>query len=217
MATRNVTTSLPQFSQAEAGVLELYDKVQQLQLQLAALRAREHHTQEVKAPADGQARLLEAKASLSLRDSVVESVVIVQPILKAVHHATHASPIERDLLSHIEQRDHTAKRIADHYSALHAANESLAKVEVECLQTKHYNVELASQTLRLAAESIGQEPASVENEQLRYELDLLETQLKARRQKWRVMKGTASAIVAGSGVDWARDGRLRELVLDTDD
>jgi hypothetical protein len=42
-----------------------------------------------------QTQLLEAKATLALRNSVVENVVAVQPTLKAVHRATHASPVER--------------------------------------------------------------------------------------------------------------------------
>lgn len=123
MAAINATTSVPELSQAEAGVLELYDKVQQLQLQLAVLRAQERYTQGVyetyqhdrdgaclahalwltslfkgKGSPDGRTRLLEANASLSLRDRVIESVVAVQPTLKAVHHATHASPVERWVL-----------------------------------------------------------------------------------------------------------------------
>lgn len=43
----------------------------------------------------GQAQLLEARATLDLRNSVVENVVAVQPILNAVHRATQASPAER--------------------------------------------------------------------------------------------------------------------------
>lgn len=42
----------------------------------------------------------------------------------------------------------------------------------------------------------------------------LEAEVRARRQRWRVLKGTASAIVAGSGVDWARDTDLMNIVLD---
>jgi hypothetical protein len=45
--------------------------------------------------AKDQTQLLEAKATLALRNSVVENVVAVQPTLKAVHRATHASPVER--------------------------------------------------------------------------------------------------------------------------
>lgn len=42
----------------------------------------------------------------------------------------------------------------------------------------------------------------------------LEGRLAASEQKWRVIKGTASAVVAGSGVDWARNPELRDVVLD---
>jgi hypothetical protein len=42
-----------------------------------------------------QAKLLEAKATLDLRDGVVQNVLAVQPTLNAVHHATHASPVDR--------------------------------------------------------------------------------------------------------------------------
>lgn len=45
--------------------------------------------------ARGQMQLLDAKATLSLRNSVVESAVAAQPTLNAVHRATHASPVER--------------------------------------------------------------------------------------------------------------------------
>lgn len=60
-----------------------------IQLESGASRAAEHDLAGV------QTRLLEAKATLALRNSVVESVVAVQPTLNAVHDAIHASPVER--------------------------------------------------------------------------------------------------------------------------
>ena len=48
---------------------------------------------------------------------------------------------------------------------------------------------------------------------LRAELDRLDGEVRAGRRRWRGLKGTASAGVAGSGVDWAVDPELRELVL----
>lgn len=33
------------------------------------------------------------------------------------------------------------------------------------------------------------------------------------RQRWRIMKSVIAAVIAGSGVDWARDDSLRDLVL----
>lgn len=40
-------------------------------------------------------RFLESKASYTLRNDVVDSVMMVNPIIKAVHRGTDASPIER--------------------------------------------------------------------------------------------------------------------------
>ncbi len=34
------------------------------------------------------------------------------------------------------------------------------------------------------------------------------------RQRWRILKSVVAAVIAGSGVDWARDDALRDLVLD---
>ena len=44
---------------------------------------------------DAQKALLDAKARHLLRNSIVESVLIANPILKAVHAGLNASPIER--------------------------------------------------------------------------------------------------------------------------
>jgi len=34
------------------------------------------------------------------------------------------------------------------------------------------------------------------------------------KKRWRIMKSVVAAIIAGSGVDWARNNDLRNLVLD---
>lgn len=39
--------------------------------------------------------ILDARAKLKLRDDAVEAVVVANPILKAVHNGTDASPVER--------------------------------------------------------------------------------------------------------------------------
>lgn len=50
---------------------------------------------------EAQERLLEARASWMLRNDVVESVMMVNPIIKAVHRGTDASPIERYVKSQL--------------------------------------------------------------------------------------------------------------------
>lgn len=44
---------------------------------------------------DAQDELLHARASYSLTNSAIENVLVVNPILRAVHSATEASPVER--------------------------------------------------------------------------------------------------------------------------
>ncbi|KAK4224591.1 centromere protein H (CENP-H)-domain-containing protein [Podospora fimiseda] len=217
MANDKSISSLPVFSGAEESILELYDTVRELQLQLSLLKARQQHTRDEATPVESQKHLLDAKVTLSMRNNVVEGVLTATPTLKAVHHATHASPVERDLLPYIEQRDKISNSIARMNSDLQGTRESLASVEIERLRASMQNVDLASETLRLANATRGSNPTDVGDEQLKRNLDSLENQVKTSRQRWRVMKGTASAIVAGSGIDWIRDERLRALVLDTTD
>lgn len=47
---------------------------------------------------NAQNGLLEARAKYRLRNDAIESVMVANPILKAVHSGTQASPIERHVL-----------------------------------------------------------------------------------------------------------------------
>ena len=49
------------------------------------------------------------------------------------------------------------------------------------------------------------------------QLEKLRNDAARARQRWRIMKSVVAAVVAGSGVDWARDDTLRGLVLDEED
>lgn len=51
----------------------------------------------------------------------------------------------------------------------------------------------------------------------RARLEELGAAMRASRQRWRILKGTASATVVGSGMDWARDAQLLEMVMDEGD
>lgn len=78
------------------------------------------------------------------------------------------------------------------------------------------NVELAKKMLALAKEVKTHKTENIDDPKLRQKLDDLEAEMKSSRQKWRIMKGTASATIAGSGVDWARDPKLVKIVLDNE-
>lgn len=127
---------------------------------------------------------------------------------------TICSLLQRDLLPIIQERDRAAAKAANIYSELQTARGRLATLEVECLKASHRNTELAADVLQLARENCEQSFESIQSGHIGSGVADLESQVKASRRRWRIIKGVTSAIVAGSGVDWVRVQRLRELVLD---
>lgn len=89
---------------------------------------------------------------------------------------------------------------------------------MEAILSSQRNVELAAEVLSLADQANRDKDslAQLEDPELKEEMARLEREVKASRQRWKVMKGTASAVVVGSGVDWVRDDELRGMVLDPD-
>lgn len=92
--------------------------------------------------------------------------------------------------------------------------DKLTETEAESARLSRRNVELASELLGLAQETDRGKSEPMNDPATKLELERVEQEARTSRQRWRVMKGTASAIVAGSGVDWARDHALRDIVLD---
>jgi hypothetical protein len=185
-----------------------------------------------------QTQLLDAKATFSLRNAVIENVVIVEPTLRAVHNATHASPVERyasmpphgqtsrswraadpmstrDLLPHIQRRELANVEEAKHHRAAQAATKSLDELELEGCRVGHRNGALAAELLQLAENNRSPVTEASFGKKFAGEITTLEQEIKMSRKKWKLMKGTASGIVGGSGIDWVRDERLRGIVLDS--
>lgn len=87
-------------------------------------------------------------------------------------------------------------------------------MQLENIIINRENAELATRMVALAAEANTHRKEDIEDPRLRQQLDDLEVEMKLSKQKWRIMKATASATIVGSGVDWARDPKLLEIVLD---
>ena len=112
-------TDAVHLSDQEQEILALYDRLAEMELHAALLRAHQtvvkgellwawdlimsnaedpsdtSHTPSSTDLQAAQRELLEAKASYSLRNNVIENVMITDPILKAVHSGTNASVAER--------------------------------------------------------------------------------------------------------------------------
>ncbi|KAG5924936.1 hypothetical protein E4U42_004507 [Claviceps africana] len=208
-------------SEDEKRVLELYDRLQQLRLEIAIMNAQSVHRPVLsndasKVSEQTQRDVLDARANFRLQNDVVESVMTANPILKAVHNGTNATPAERDLLPYIERRDQSAISVAKHATDIGFVRNDLTEVQSDTARVVRKNVALTSTLLELAEEVKQKQATRLDDEETQSEIRKLEAAMKAGRQRWRVMKGLASGIVAGSGVDWARDAKLREVVLDLD-
>ncbi|KAJ4418552.1 hypothetical protein N0V85_001385 [Neurospora sp. IMI 360204] len=215
----------PRLSETEEEALALYDRLQELHIQIGLLQAQEDHA-DPQSPTsftghsevdEARTQLLEAKAALELRDYVFESAVVVRPILRAVHGGTQASPVERDILPLIRQRDLVSAKAAQQASASHQVRDRILDLELERLRVGQQNATLASELLRLS-KTTGTHDVEVDGAtKLERQLGNTKGELQVSRQRWKTIKGATSALVAGSGVDWVRDERLRGLVLDPPD
>lgn len=94
--------------------------------------------------------------------------------------------------------------------------DALSNAEVENRQITEKNQRLVRRLFELTdQESSWKE--EITDPKLKAQLQDLEADQKKSRARWETIKGIASAAVVASGVDWARDDALRELVLDESD
>ncbi|ETS05778.1 hypothetical protein M419DRAFT_70459 [Trichoderma reesei RUT C-30] len=206
-------------SEDETKVLELYDRLQELRLEIAIINAQQVGVKDDGDLTAAQNALLTARARYRLRNDAIEAVMMANPILKAVHSGTQASPIERhlNLFPYIEQRDETSISVAKHADSMAKLRRDLASVQVQSIRVCRENVKLTAQVFELAEQAKQRKAVRLDDPDVQREMDKLTREVKASRQRWKVMKGVASGIVAGSGVDWAADEELRNIVLDPED
>lgn len=87
----------------------------------------------------------------------------------------------------------------------------------EALRISRANVSLTSELLELAEEAKQKKLGRMAGPAMEAELKEAEEGVKESRQKWKAIKGTASAVIVGSGVDWVGDTELRDIILDPED
>lgn len=101
-------------------------------------------------------------------------------------------------------------------NAHNATLRELSNFEVQNLELHQRNQELARQLLESAKDDDSWREA-LDDDDLKAQLEQLEADRKKSKSRWEVMKSVASAIVVGSGVNWAEDDELTALVIDESD
>jgi len=79
------------------------------------------------------------------------------------------------------------------------------------------NRELAAEMLALAEDMKAQSAKDIEDPRLRDQVSVVERELRESRRRTKTLKGVLSAMVVGSGINWAADEGLTELVMDDED
>ncbi|KAJ5749733.1 hypothetical protein N7533_006761 [Penicillium manginii] len=206
-------------SDQEALILQLANQVQEQQLEKALLESDpgpetgppssdeiEEHL------ANAERELLEARATYTVRRKATHTILMTDPILKAVHLKATIPP-ERALLRLVNRRDILALAHENLASAHDQVLKQLSDLEVANLQINQENQELVRQLLELTKQDETWRE-KLKDAKLLSQLEQLETDFKSNKARWDTMKHIASAMVVGSGLDWAEDDQLQALVLD---
>ncbi|RGP70465.1 hypothetical protein FSPOR_4040 [Fusarium sporotrichioides] len=220
MVNSQIETSHLPISEDEEKILALYDRIQELRLEIAIINAQQSHQLDDTAlftdeeTQKAQSELLETRAQYVLRNDVTEAVMTANPILKAVHSNAETALIERELLPYIERRDEASVLVATQASRTNQVWKALTTAQSDTLRKSRQNVTLAAELFELADQAKLKKRVPPNNSKMMEEQERLEAEVKASKQKWRVMKGVAGGIIVGSGVDWVQDDELRDAVLD---
>jgi hypothetical protein len=121
------------------------------------------------------------------------------------------------LLPHIEQRDNISISVAKQATETAEINAEMTQVQVEALRATRKNIDLASKVFDLSEQVKRKKGSRPDDPRVLREIEKLEGDVKASGQRWRVIKGVASGVVVGSGIDWASDEALCDIVLDPED
>lgn len=125
--------------------------------------------------------------------------------------------LDRRLAACVGRRDEISIAHASLCANLASTTSALTATEIENIQSTNRNAELAQKLFKLVEAKKARADAPIEDPMVRSEMEELKEELRGSRLKWRIIKSVVSAMVAGSGVDWARDDRLRKLVMDDEE
>ncbi|KAK2731803.1 hypothetical protein FQN55_004439 [Onygenales sp. PD_40] len=207
---------IPSLSRTELQLLECYDRIYEQELELALL------TQDYTEPTpeddvegqleEAERKLLEARASYSVKRKAIETVLMTEPTIQSVHSVS-SSPAERALLPLINRRD-VLSLVYENLSRAHASTlQDIADAEIENIRGTKKNQELVQTLLALTSE---EKPwrEEITDPKIRSQLEALEAENKTANANWVTIKRIVSAAIVASGVDWADDEKLHDLVID---
>lgn len=114
----------------------------------------------------------------------------------------------------IDRRDALGMAHTKLCSSLQSVLRDTVSTEADNIRTLEKNRATAATLVDLIQTSEGLQANAMKDPTLGAQMNRLKGDTATARKRWRIMKGVVGAIIAGSGIDWARDDSLRDLVLD---
>ena len=155
--------------------------------------------------------------------------------MKAVHAGQNAKPMERSFMYSVcdsfectnnlaralhplvDERDLLSIAQTNLSTRLQLTTNALTLAQTENIKAAKENRELAATLWSLTDQLKKRDIESINDPEVKQQLEGLQAETKESKQQYRVMKGLVGGVVAASGVDWAADDELRDIVLDAED
>ncbi|EMD89194.1 hypothetical protein COCHEDRAFT_1226349 [Bipolaris maydis C5] len=201
------------FSDTEMLALQLYDQLKELELQQSLLQAQQAGTLNM----SNRREAMEAKTEYEIRNRITHNVLVMDPVRKAVHGGERTRFAEKRLLPLVTENDTVAMTHGAQTGRLASTTRALSAAEQGNMVANQKNRELAQTMLALAEEMKAQSVQDIEDAQLRSQVDAAEKQLAESRRRVKTLKGVLSGMIVGSGINWAADEGLTELVMDDEE
>jgi hypothetical protein len=179
-----------------------------------------------------QREAMEAKAEYEIRNRVTHNVLVMDPVLKAVHGGDRTRYAEKFVqLAQLHTLSNKSRRILpmvtenDIVSMVHGSLASKLLSNQRAISTAGQantfasleNRELSATMLALAEEMKAQSAKDIEDPRLRDQVSAVDRELKDSRRRMKTLKELLSAMIVGSGINWAADEDLTELVMDDEE
>ena len=123
----------------------------------------------------------------------------------------------RRLLPLVAESDTVAMIHGHLASRLASSTRTLVTMEQANIVANQRNRELSQTMLALAEAMKSQSADDIDDQRLREQIKTVEKELKDSRRRMKTLKGILSAMIVGSGINWAADGSLVDLVMDDED
>ena len=124
--------------------------------------------------------------------------------------------LARKLLPYLQHRDLLSIAHTNLCTSLSTTFAALTAAEAENVVVTRDNVTRAEALFKLVEEA-GNRAEDVQDHKLRTRIEALQRENTVGRSRWRTMKSLMGAVIVGSGIDWARDEQLRELVANDEE